>query len=71
MGSYIQSNIKSVSKYDSGPVKIDPNRTDIETQIFQEKAQEIMKKTVVTMLDLFELTGMKKGMFMGFVQVSI
>ena len=60
LGSYIQSNIESISKYDYGPVKIDPNRTNIVTQILQEKVKIIMKKTTVTMLELPALTGIKK-----------
>ena len=71
LGSYIQYNIESVSKDDYGTVKIDPNRTNIVTWIFQEKIQEITKKTAVTMWELFKLSGMIKSMFMGFVQILI
>ena len=61
LGSYIQSSIKSFLKYDYSPIKIYPNMTNISTQIFQEKAQEIIKKTAVTMLELFKFTRMKNG----------
>ena len=54
--SYIQSNIDSISKDDYGALKIDPNRTKISARIFQEKVQEIMRKTAVTISELSELT---------------
>ena len=49
LGSYIQSNTEFVLKYDYSTVKMDPDITNIATDIFHEKVQEITKKTAVTM----------------------